>query len=731
MKLKTLHIAVITSLLTLSSMSYATNNERLIDNGAFVTPEAHAFKVELQKRANKKLLESASALANATGEPAMIDVGVVMHSSWIEAMKEPLTTNAAGKHFENGAQFAVARIKAQFDYFNETLAQQNVNARVRPVYFASVNSETEAAGRVSAADELTNMLVCVFWDESNVGYPSRREFCEDQGLKRVRDIVQGQVDLVYYVRERLPNTSVGGNGTYLSGSSFLDDYRAVVKSNIIAGVTEERLADFRFGFFNANIFSHELGHVMGAMHEVREAEPVFADGADNRAYACGIRVDGTPRIPNDLASRRKTIMWHSTGDHHRFFSDAEIVVDGDRCGVRGEANNIDIVRKNAPSIANNFTLKAATSSVVFVQDAIVVNRQEGKASIMLRRTGDLTKAAHLSMTAKDGTAWENRDFTFGLKEISFAAGESEKTVDVTLLSRAAAHPDTKFNLVFHAAMGATYAATEAEVTILSDKVIKYGSVQFDKASVDVTEGSTAQVQINRLNGTDGEITLKVTPADGTAINGTDYSAAAAVITMKNGEGSALVQVPTTKRAGVQGNRTVNLKISEAAGGAELGQIGQATLNIKDALDNGTLEFSTASVSVNENGSATLTINRTNGTEGEVGVRVQSVNGSAIAGTDFNAVDQVVTFPAGQASATVNITMLNRTGSQGARYFDVQMSGATGGAVLGSAATARVNIADVTAPVDNGSSGGGSGGSMGIFSLSGILALAVRRFKTVK
>lgn len=728
MKLKTLHIAVITSLLTLSSMSYATNNERLIDNGAFVTPEANAFEVDLQKRADKELLESASTLANATGEPAMIDVGVVMHNSWLEAMKEQITTDATGKFYENGAQFAVARVKAQFDYFNETLKLQNVNARVRPVYFASVNSETEAAGRLSAADELTNMLVCVFWDESNVGYPSRREYCEAQGLKRVRDIVQGQVDLVYYAREALPNTSVAGNGTYLSGFSFLDDYRAVVKSNIVAGVTDEFLSDIRFGFFNANIFSHELGHVMGAMHEVRESEPAYADGSDNRAYACGIRVDGTPRVDNDLASRRKTIMWHTTGNHHRFFSDADIVVDGDRCGVRGEANNIDTVRKNAPLIANNFTLKAATSNVVFVQDAIVVNRQEGKASIMLRRTGDLTKPAHLSMTAKDGSAWENRDFTFGLKEVSFAAGESEKSVDVTLLSRATAHPDTKFNLVFHAAMGATYAATEAEVTILSDKAIKYGSVQFDKASVDVDEGATAQVQINRLNGTDGEITFKVTPADGTAINGTDYSAAAVVVTMKNGEGSALVQVPTTKRAGVQGNRTVSLNISEVTGGAELGQIGQATLNIKDVLDNGILEFSATSVSVNENGSTTLTINRTNGTTGEVSVRVQSVNGSAVAGTDFNNVDQVVTFAAGQASATVNFTMINRTGSQGARYFNVQMSGATGGATLGSATTARVNIADVAAPVDNGSSGGGSGGSMGILTLFGLMLLALRSHK---
>lgn len=726
MKLNTLKVVVYSSLLSVSAITSATTQEQLIDAGAYRTPASEHFKAELMKRDAKKLLERAAAVASASGEPVVIDVGVVVHSGWIDTMAMPLTKDSAGRFYENGAQFAIQRIQAQFDFFNQTLSAQNVNARLRPAYFASVGFDTLPAESGKETD-LSKVLVCTFYPSSHPSY--NQETCELNGLKRVRDIMQGQVDLVYYVREGKSGDKVLGLGTYYSGAGIFDPYYTTVSVGVNNNnFNEAQLENMRFGQQNAAIFTHEFGHVLGAQHNVSESEP--ANGEANRAYACGQRTDGTQR-GDDLLSRRKTAMWVYTGNvfdqHHRFFSDEDIVVDGDRCGVRGEANNIDYIRTNAPKVALNNAMKPASSNVVFVQDAIIVGRAEGKATVTLRRTGDLTKPAYLTMTAKDGSAWENRDFSFGLKEIAFAAGEAEKTVDVTILPRDRGHADTKFSLVVQAAMGATYSAAGAEITILSDKAIKAGAVQFDKASIDVVEGDTAQVLINRLDGTDGDITFKVTTSNGTAVSGTDYSAESTVKTLKDGEGSMLVTVATTKRAGVQGDRTVNLAITDVTGGAALGQIGQATLNIKDAVERGTLGFSAASATVNENGSITLTINRTNGTDGEVSVRVKTVNGTALAGTDFTAVDQVVTFGAGQSSANVTVAAINRTGTQGSRDFDVQLSDATGGAVVGGTATVRVTVQDVTpATTPDADSGGGSGGSMGVFSLFGLLVLAVRR-----
>ena len=695
--------------------------------GMFGTKETQEYIEQFLK--NKPSIE-----ANASNEPRIVDVGVIMHQSWIDQLKTPISKDANGKYYENGAQFAIARIKAQFDFFNETLAMQNVNARLRPAFFSVVNSEMSSAGRISYVDEGDRIAVCTFFGSNHPKFDEFQSVCQSEGLNRVRNIIHGNVDTFYYVRGANANdgTTVIGLGSYYSGIQIRDFYPRT-KSDV-ALTSPEEMESRRSGIRNASTFSHEFGHVFGAQHEVNEKEPVRA-GDHNRAYACGRRIGQIPNVDpvaGDLKTMRPTIMWSTAeSDQHRFFSDEDIVVDGFRCGVRGEANNIDYVRQHAPLVAQNYTMRAATSNVIFVQDRIIAGRQEGKATVTLRRSGDLSQPAYLSMTAKDGTAWENRDFTFGLNEVAFAAGESEKTIDVTLLPRTSGHPNTTFNLVFHAAIGATYAG-EVEITIVSDKAVQSGAVQFNAASTTVTEGATASVQINRVNGTDGDITFKVTPTAGTAVAGTDFTASAVVKTMKEGESSVTFDIPTTLRSGTQGDRTVNLSISEVTGGAQLGSIGQAVVTIQDAVQAGTLNLATTSLMVNEGGVATLSINRSNGSDGQVSVRVQTIAGSAIAATDFVAIDQVVTIPAGQSTATVSVNVPNRAGTQGERTFDVQLSNVTGGATLGTVTTTRITVQDVTAqPPSGGDSGGsgGSGGSMGLWSVFGLALLAIRRVFT--
>lgn len=693
--------------------------------GMFGTKETQEYIEQFLK--NKPSIE-----ANASNEPRIVDVGVIMHQSWIDQLKTPISKDANGKYYENGAQFAIARIKAQFDFFNETLAMQNVNARLRPAFFSVVNSEMSSAGRITFTEETGRIAVCTFFGTNHPRHEELLPTCQSEGLGRVRNMIQGNVDTFYYVRGVNENdgTSVLGLGAYYSGIIVRDSYVNFTESGA-AAIKPESLESYRFGLENAATFSHEFGHVFGAGHQVSVEEPARA-GDHNHAYACGKKLNSsvTP-VAGDLSTMRPTIMWAGQGGVHRFFSDEDIVVEGFRCGVRGEANNIDYVRQHAPIVAQNYNMRAATSNVIFVQDRIIAGRQEGKATVTLRRSGDLSQPAYLSMTAKDGTAWENRDFTFGLNEVAFAAGESEKTIDVTLLPRTSGHPNTTFNLVFHAAIGATYAG-EVEITIVSDKAVQSGAVQFNAASTTVTEGATASVQINRVNGTDGDITFKVTPTAGTAVAGTDFTASAVVKTMKEGESSVTFDIPTTLRSGTQGDRTVNLSISEVTGGAQLGSIGQAVVTIQDAVQAGTLNLATTSLMVNEGGVATLSINRSNGNDGQVSVRVQTIAGSAIAATDFVAIDQVVTIPAGQSTATVSVNVPNRAGTQGERSFDVQLSNATGGATLGTVTTTRITVQDVTTqPPSGGDSGGsgGSGGSMGLWSVFGLALLAIRRVFT--
>lgn len=77
---------------------------------------------------------------------------------------------------------------------------------------------------------------------------------------------------------------------------------------------------------------------------------------------------------------------------------------------------------------------------------------------------------------------------------------------------------------------------------------------------------------------------------------------------------------------------------------------------------GRVQFSVPSLSVSEAaGTATVTITRTNGSDGAVTVRVESRDGTAVAGADYTAVNTTVTFVDGDsAPKTIAVTIANDT-----------------------------------------------------------------------
>lgn len=313
---------------------------------------------------------------------------------------------------------------------------------------------------------------------------------------------------------------------------------------------------------------------------------------------------------------------------------------------------------------------------------------------------------------------------FGLKVVEFQAGESEKTVDFTLLERSEGHPNTRFTVKMLRALHSPVDENAVVVNITSNKALQAGEVGFAAAEASATEGVPVTLTLSRTNGTDGDATFNVSTENGTAIAGVDYQALNQAVTIKGGETTATVVLNSTKRIGKQGARTVVLNITGAEGAA-LGT-SRMTVTLNDAAEPGVVSFDSSTANVSEAGSVTLNITRANGSDGAVSVNVSTLSGSAVAGTDFTAIDRVVNFAEGQTSASVTINALNRSGTQGARTFTVQISGATGGVEIGSVATATVSIADAAPQAEQG--GGSSGGSMSAWLALPLMILIAARSK---
>lgn len=98
---------------------------------------------------------------------------------------------------------------------------------------------------------------------------------------------------------------------------------------------------------------------------------------------------------------------------------------------------------------------------------------------------------------------------------------------------------------------------------------------------------------------------------------------------------------------------------------------------------GVMGFNSPTFTVNQNaGTATITVTRTNGTDGIVSVNYATTNGTATNGINFNNVSGTLTFNAGVASRTFTIPIINGTTVQPDKTVILSLSTATGGAQLG-------------------------------------------------
>lgn len=102
-------------------------------------------------------------------------------------------------------------------------------------------------------------------------------------------------------------------------------------------------------------------------------------------------------------------------------------------------------------------------------------------------------------------------------------------------------------------------------------------------------------------------------------------------------------------------------------------------------------FAAGSTTVPAGSDATVPVILATGAATDTTVRVQSTGGTGVAGTDYTAVDQVVTFPAGSTEATVTVPTVDHGPLGQVRTVELTLSEPSAGLVLGGRTTSTVTI----------------------------------------
>ena len=241
-----------------------------------------------------------------------------------------------------------------------------------------------------------------------------------------------------------------------------------------------------------------------------------------------------------------------------------------------------------------------------------------------------------------------------------------------------------------------------------------GSLGLSAASDSITQGTaTLTITVNRTSGSSGAVSVAYATANGTAVAGTDYTAANGTLNWADGDANAKTfTVPVSNATPFSGTKTFTLTLSGASGGATLGTSSATVTITGNAVAGavGSLMLTVSSYTVAQSaGSQAVTVNRTGGSSGAISVAYATANGTAVAGTDYTATSGTLNWATSDANAkTFSVPISNTTPFTGNKAFTVSISNPSGGATLGSPTSATVTIA--------GSAGTGSGGPSAVSNL---------------
>jgi hypothetical protein len=224
-----------------------------------------------------------------------------------------------------------------------------------------------------------------------------------------------------------------------------------------------------------------------------------------------------------------------------------------------------------------------------------------------------------------------------------------------------------------------------------------GTLQFSASAYSIVEnGGAVTILVTRTNGSSGPVTVNYSTANGTAVAGTDYTAAGGTLSFDDSETSKTFAVTILDDAVSEPDKTVNLALSSPGGGASLGAFSSAVLTIVDD-DRPMMQFSSATFegsSVNNGAFATITVTRTKVTSGAVSVSYATANGTAIAGTDYTAISGTLNFADGETSKTFTIPIAHKSVYEADKTVNLSLSNPTGGtygALVGVPGTAVLTI----------------------------------------
>ena len=396
--------------------------------------------------------------------------------------------------------------------------------------------------------------------------------------------------------------------------------------------------------------------------------------------------NATAVAPGDFVAVPPTSVAFADGESTKSVS---VTVKGDTDPERDETFLVRLTSATGANIADDTGVGTITNDdgavpQLSVSDATVPEGDSGNtlATFTITRSGAIGSSS-VSVSTVDGTAKAPVDYVaVSSKAVTFAAGETTRTVSVLVNGDTAVEADETFSVKLANATGATIADGTGVGTIVNDDdddaVPTLPSLSVNDVSV--TEGNSgtrlATFTIARAPGT-GASSVNWSTADASAVAPGDYTAVpATTVAFAAGETSKSISVRVNGDTAVEADETFSVTLANATGATIADGTGVGTIVNDDTV---VPALSVDDVSLTEGNSgttlATFSIARSSGT-GASSVKWSTADGTAAAPGDYVAVAATtVAFAAGETTKSISVTVNGDTVIEADETFTVRLSGA--------------------------------------------------------
>ena len=389
----------------------------------------------------------------------------------------------------------------------------------------------------------------------------------------------------------------------------------------------------------------------------------------------------------------------------------DVTVNGDDYYEGAEQYYVNLTDAQGPAtIADNQGLGTIVDNeqpgVLSIDDVSVTEPDSGETvtatfTVTLSQAADQDVTVHFATAdgtaIAGGTGVAESDYGSTSGTLTILAGQTSATIDVTVNGDDYYEGAEQYYVNLTDAQGpATIADNQGLGTIVDNE--QPGVLSIDDVSVtepDSGETVTATFTVTLSQATDQDVTVAFTTADGTAISGgtgvaeSDYGSTSGTLTILAGQTSATIDVTVNGDDYYEGAEQYYVNLDNAQGPATIADA-QGIGTIEDNEQQGVLSINDVTVTEPDSGetvTATFTVTLSQAADQDVTVHFATADGTAIAGgtgvaeSDYGATEGTLTIPAGQTSATIDVTVNGDDYYEGTEQYYVNLSDASGPASI--------------------------------------------------